>query len=96
MDAWDFLQNWYSNHCDGDWEHSDGVSITTLDNPGWALTIDIAKTELAGKPFSPISRNLDSQMDWIQVFIHDGKFEARGGPGNFREMLEVFRDWASS
>lgn len=31
------LEHWYSSKCDGDWEHTGGVSLTTLDNPGWLL-----------------------------------------------------------
>ncbi|MFE2849501.1 Imm53 family immunity protein, partial [Streptomyces scopuliridis] len=31
----DWLQNWYTQQCDGDWEHEWGVKIATLDNPGW-------------------------------------------------------------
>ena len=29
--AW--LQAWYATQCDGDWEHANGVSIESLDNP---------------------------------------------------------------
>jgi Immunity protein 53 len=34
-------------HCDGDWEHSSGVSIGTIDNPGWSLDVELAETNLA-------------------------------------------------
>jgi hypothetical protein len=30
-----WLQAWYAEQCDGDWEHQFGVSVETLDNPGW-------------------------------------------------------------
>jgi Immunity protein 53 len=36
----DRLQVWYLAQCDGDWEHRHGVTIGTLDNPGWSLRID--------------------------------------------------------
>jgi hypothetical protein len=29
-----WLQDWHAGQCDGDWEHSYGVDIGTLDNPG--------------------------------------------------------------
>ena len=29
------LQKWYKSQCNGDWEHSFGIKIETLDNPGW-------------------------------------------------------------
>ena len=39
------LQRWYLYRCDGDWEHSFGITIETLDNPGWMVTIDLQDTE---------------------------------------------------
>jgi hypothetical protein len=38
------LQRWYLGECNGDWEHSYGVRIDTLDNPGWIVTIDLHET----------------------------------------------------
>jgi len=29
-----FLQEWYLEQCNGDWEHEFGIKIETLDNPG--------------------------------------------------------------
>jgi hypothetical protein len=42
------LEDWYASRCDGDWERSFGITIETLDNPGWAVRIDLAETRLAG------------------------------------------------
>lgn len=39
MNVLQWLEVWYSRQCDGDWEHSQVVSITTLDNPGWSVDI---------------------------------------------------------
>jgi hypothetical protein len=33
--AW--LEQWYFRQCNGDWEHTHGIIIETLDNPGWAV-----------------------------------------------------------
>lgn len=38
--------NWYVRECDDDWEHSYGVKIDTLDNPGWTIAIDLRETSL--------------------------------------------------
>jgi immunity protein 53 of polymorphic toxin system len=35
------FQNWYQAHCNGDWEHHAGVTIDTLDNPGWSVRIHL-------------------------------------------------------
>jgi Immunity protein 53 len=56
MNALQRLQDWYSAQCDGDWEHQQGVRIESLDNPGWALDIDLADTALADKPFTEVKR----------------------------------------
>jgi hypothetical protein len=39
-----WLQGWYAAQCDGDWEHERGVKIETLDNPEWAIRIDLEGT----------------------------------------------------
>src|SRR5664280_3839686 len=45
------LQGWYESQCDGDWEHTYGLRIETLDNPGWSLTVDLEDTDLEAKEF---------------------------------------------
>jgi hypothetical protein len=55
MDTLQELQNWYQSHCDGDWEHSNGVRIGNLDNPGWSVMIDLVGTELAERVFSEMA-----------------------------------------
>jgi hypothetical protein len=43
----EWLQEWYSRQCNGEWEHSGGVRIETIDNPGWWVRVSLAGTELA-------------------------------------------------
>ncbi len=45
-DALYLLQRWYLGQCDGEWEHGYGVSIDTIDNPGWRLRVELADTAL--------------------------------------------------
>jgi hypothetical protein len=35
-----WLQDWYTAHCNEEWEHEWGVKIAMLDNPRWTVTID--------------------------------------------------------
>ena len=35
------LQAWYAAQCNGKWEHTYGIAIGTLDNPGWSLSVDL-------------------------------------------------------
>jgi len=52
MKALSLLEKWYSAQCDGDWEHQYGVSIGTLDNPGWTLEIDLRGTDSEDRTLS--------------------------------------------
>jgi hypothetical protein len=47
----DRLQGWYVAQCDGEWEHQHGLSIGTLDNPGWSISIGLTDTGLQSRPF---------------------------------------------
>lgn len=38
-----WIMRWYASQCDGDWEHEHGMSIETIDNPGWALEVSFAE-----------------------------------------------------
>jgi hypothetical protein len=49
-----WLMQWYLDECNDDWEHSYGVKIDTLDNPGWTLKIDLRETDLLGRPFKRV------------------------------------------
>lgn len=35
----EIIDNFYKQHCNGEWEHLYGFTIETCDNPGWLLTI---------------------------------------------------------
>jgi hypothetical protein len=89
------LANWYYSQCDGDWEHSYGIRIATLDNPGWHLRINLDGTELYDKPLTPVEVTR-SETDWMYICTRDGHFDANGGPLNLEEMVEFFLQWAAS
>jgi len=87
------LSQWYERHCDSQWEHRYGISLDTLDNPGWQVSIDLTATELDGLPFTPVSRE-ESPRDWIVCRVEAGKFVGYGGPHDLEEILTTFLDWA--
>lgn len=91
------LQNWYRDQCNEDWEHSFGVKIDTLDNPGWMVKIDVRETSLEQKSFEPVSRgDSDADSDWIVCKLESDQFVGYGGANNLRELLRIFLDWAES
>jgi Immunity protein 53 len=89
------LQEWYESQCDDDWEHQFGVSIGTLDNPGWTVTIDLTGTDLAGATFETIE-DLPPDRDWIKCWVADAKFNGVGGPQKLEEILTTFLQWAQT
>lgn len=92
-DALRFLQGWYSAHCDGDWEHENRVRISTLDNPGWRLWINLADTELEGRTL-PRARVERSGSDWLDYRSDGQVFDAACGPESLVPALEAFRAFA--
>lgn len=97
MNALKGLQNWYTSQCDGDWEHSFGVRVETLDNPGWLLEVDLRETSLLDRTFRSIQRgdpNFD--VDWITCKVEQEKFIAAGGAHSLEEMIATFLTWAAA
>ena len=93
MNELKWLINWFKTHCDGDWEHTYGIEIGTLDNPGWFISISLEETELEKKEFNKIRINR-SNNDWIHCHIKENCFEVACGIQNFEEGLKIFREWA--
>ncbi|MFJ9539149.1 immunity 53 family protein [Streptomyces sp. NPDC101225] len=90
----EWLQSWYSAQCDGDWEHEWGVTIETIDNPGWLVKINLAETDLADRNH-PRRRITRDEHDWAMAWTSGQTFHVTCGPGNLTEALSLFRTWAS-
>jgi hypothetical protein len=86
------LQQWYEAQCNGDWEHQYGVSIDTLDNPGWRVEIDLKDTPFAGVLFNRVEQkhqNGESLLCWAE----NDKFVRAGDPSKLIVILQHFLDW---
>lgn len=85
-----FLEDWYAQQCDGDWEHEWGVEIATLDNPGWQVTIN-----LEGTPWADRQQEREiherTEHDWYHAWSDGHTWEASCGPQNLSEVLGRFR-----
>lgn len=90
-----WLQKWYRTRCDGDWEHSRGIQLGTIDNPGWSLTVDLHDTELENRKFQEVEIER-SEDDWIFCTVKDNQFQGRCGAENLPEVLKLFHDWAEN
>ncbi|WP_282178447.1 immunity 53 family protein [Maribacter stanieri] len=91
MDILDWIQDWFKDNCDGDWEHGEVIQITTIDNPGWEVEIDISNTSIASMNLDWIL-NETSKQDWYGVKIADQKFTAAGDIGKLKFLLGLFKE----
>lgn len=91
-EGFDYIQRWYANLCDADWEHQYGISLTTIDNPGWSLRIDLDGTPWRCADFRETSFNFPPPIDevlgrefdrtadlgpWYRAFIEPHEHVAR-------------------
>ncbi len=82
------LQNWYLINCDGDWEHGYGVSIETLDNPGWKVKINLDDTCLTELQYEKQVDN--GTFDWLFIKVNEKQFEDAGDTSKLTTILEIF------
>ena len=83
------IQQWYMGQCNGEWEHQHGVSIDTLDNPGWSVSIDLVGTSLESASMAPY-RYDKGEDDWLFCEVRDGKFIGNGDSSKLNLILESF------
>jgi len=88
------LQNFYMSMCNGDWEHTYGIKIDNIDNPGWAIEVDLYDSYLQEMPFKKIKNQREIECDWYFCEVKDHKFSGCCGPENLDEVITIFLDWA--
>lgn len=89
-DILEWLENWYASNCNEDWEHMYGITIETLDNPGWDVTIDLRETAFENEIINHFSYE-NSENDWYGYGVKDAKFYAAGDPSKLSFLLSLFR-----
>lgn len=101
MKKFDELIKWWQGKCDGEWEHEFGVVLTSMDNPGWLLKIDVAGED---DHILPLGFQVSSEFPdggWIKCHVASGStsgspeehlrhFVGMGGAGNLSDILDVF------
>ncbi|KMS54394.1 hypothetical protein V474_21955 [Novosphingobium barchaimii LL02] len=105
-DDLDWLMQWYLSQCDEDWEHQFGVTIDTLDNPGWSLSVDLDGTILEGLAFLPVYegvsepeqsvQGLDGDVPWLVCRVEGPKFKGWCGPRDLGRLISTFRVWVEA
>jgi hypothetical protein len=87
------LQDWYASQCDGDWEHEYGIKISTLDNPGWWVSIRLGETNLEDIPFEEINTKA-ADGRWMMMRVRDQTWEAACDPSGLETALAAFIAWS--
>lgn len=87
-----WLEAWYQNNCDGYWEHSYGIKIETLDNPGWHVKIDLSETDYVNLKPEELRQNTGDN-DWIICLIENGVFNGYGDCKKLEVIIQTFRKW---
>jgi hypothetical protein len=99
-DNLEWLEEWYRDQCDGDWENSRGMRLEplraeTAEPHGWRLTIDLAGTSAVNA--LPKELRLDSRGgEWIACSIGGNRFEGSGDPRKLEKIIGVFRQWVEA
>jgi hypothetical protein len=85
MNSLQWLQQWYYAHCDDTWEHQHGITIQSLDNPGWLVKIDLAGTPLESVNMKTVGQEshinhsgITGDHDWLYCKVEDGFFVGAG------------------
>ena len=88
------LQAWFATHCDGNWEQEYGVTIETVEEPGWELRVDVVGTSLEAVvlPRESVGRSDD---DWCEAWCDGYTFHAVGGLHNLDVLLGSFVSFAA-
>jgi hypothetical protein len=91
----EWLDGWYQRQCNGEWEHTQGVRLKSLDDPGWHLTINLAGTSAVNA--RPQELRLDTQSGgWLACSIAGECFEGSGDPRKLEQIIGVFRRWVET
>jgi hypothetical protein len=85
--------DWYAERCDGDWEHSHGIKLETLDNPGWRLRVDLEDTDYEDRTLERITRALESDISWLDCVVAEKQFRAACGIRDLPEVISILRAW---
>ncbi len=88
-----WLEQWYLQQCDGQWENSFGIHIETLDKPGWSVRINLQGTAFDGLPNAELKHMQHSDSEWMRCRIVAGTFEASRGPLMLGPIVQLFRSW---
>jgi len=90
MEIIKWLENWFSSHCNGDWEHENPLIIQSTSNPGWSIIINLSETYLQDLDIEYFLIET-SETEWYGYSIKNEQFKAAGDPTKLHFLLELFK-----
>ncbi|WP_449386945.1 Imm53 family immunity protein [Chryseobacterium lineare] len=86
----DWLQKWFKEQTDGNWEHEVIIKIESIDNPGWSIEIDLMKSDII-----PIEWRLFEISDdnWLGYKFEDNIFYIAGDASKLDLSIRVFQEF---
>ena len=84
-DAISRITEWYAAQCNDEWEHSNGIDIKSLDNPGW--WVEICLYETPAENLAVTVRNDD-----YEILCKGGMITANCEPRKLNELLCAIAD----
>ena len=95
------LEKWYAGQCNGEWEHNQGVTIESCDNPGWWIKIALKGTALENTSFERVAENVDADGTqqgprWVVCHVAGGLRQGAGDETKLEMILNIFLSWAES
>ena len=98
IDVIHWLEQWLQDQCDGEWEHEQGFTLETIDNPGWRLTIDLKGVAASNDRLLIVEGDSPSAENgyvggepWLICEVKSGKFIGAGDPSQLARILQTFR-----
>jgi hypothetical protein len=100
MNPIDWLQQWYFEQCNDLREHRHGITIETLDNPGWRVKVDLEGTAMQGVSMAEVGHpgeinhaGIQGRQDWLHCQVEENRFVGAGGPFSLVFICETFKRW---
>jgi Immunity protein 53 len=90
------LTRWYAAQCNGDWEHTYGITLETVDNPGWHFKVDLTDTDLSDRAFHEISEHQGGDENAFLCRVKDRAFDCFCAPHRLHEVISIFLRWAEN
>lgn len=84
------LESWLNSQVDGQWEHQYGVSIESLDNPGWLVKIDLTGTNLARIDNDELLVEQQDGELWIRCEVKENTFLGYGSVLSLDKIIQTF------